>query len=151
MTWRIPVTLRSATTAILFAASALLAPASTHAQITTFVAPPRKATVDSVKAIVAANTARSDSVARMSLSNMKEWVDSAAGVGTPTPAATDTMAASQEVAAATTPAPTRGATTSFSNGAIAPNTASPLPLLLVLGIASLAGGLTTLRFARSRS
>ena len=76
---RIPVTLRSATTAMTLCAATLLMPAALSAQFTTFVAPPRKATVDSAKATVAVAKARADSVARMTLSDMKAWVDSAAG------------------------------------------------------------------------
>ena len=144
------MTLRSATTAILFGASVFLTPAPLLGQITTFVSPPRKVNVDSAKAaVVAANPAHADSVARMSLTNMKAWVDSAAGVDT------TTQVASADTAAATQPIPTptpnaRETTTSFANGAVAPNTASPLPALFVAGLFTFVAGLGALGLARRR-
>lgn len=146
------MTLRSTTTAILFAATAALAPAPLLAQITTFVAPPRKAALDSTKATVAASSAaRADTAARMSLGDMKAWVDSAAGVGTSTQVAsadTSTLPLSTPRASASTAG---GATTTFSNGAIAPNTASPLPFYAAGGFVLILVGLGTLRLARRRA
>lgn len=146
--------LRSATTALMLAA-ALAAPAALEAQFTTFVAPPRKTVADSAKpATVAQVKARSDSVARMSITNMKEWVDSAAGVNTTVAAATDTtMASPSATATSAAPVPNGSArsTTTFSNGAIAPNTASPLPLYLATGFASLSAGLVLLIGLRRRA
>lgn len=146
------MTFRAATTAILFAASALIVPASLQAQITTFVAPARKAVTDSAKAaVVAANATHSDSVARMSLTNMKAWVDSAAGVPTPTEVASaDTTAPVQPPATTANPA-NATSTTTFSNGAIAPNTASPLPFYFATGLITIAAGLVALRLARRRA
>ena len=147
------MTLRSATTAMMFSAAALLMPTVLSAQFTTFIAPPRKAAVDSPKATVVAAKARADSVARMTLSDMKAWVDSAAGVSSAKIAAAsaDTTMAS---AVATVPderaAPSR-TTTTFSNGAIAPNTASPLPAYLVTGLASLAAGMLLLGLRQRRA
>lgn len=112
-----------------------LFPAVASAQFTTFVPPVAK--TDSVKAAAVAQTrAARDSITHTTLTNMKAWVDSAAGTVATT---TDTMAA------ATTPAPGSAAasssgTTSFSNGAIAPNTASPLPLIALVGLAALSLG-----------
>ena len=60
---------------------ALLAglPTMTWAQFTTFI-PPSSKVVDSVKtAVVAQEKARTDSVMRIKLTDMKAWVDSAAG------------------------------------------------------------------------
>jgi hypothetical protein len=146
------VTLRSTTTAILFAVTAALTPAPLIAQITTFVAPPRKPAADSTKAAVAAAaTARADTTARMTLGNMKAWVDSAAGVSTTTEvAAADTsmMPVQQPSPTAT---PNRGSTTAFSNGAVAPNTASPLPFFLAGGFVLIFAGLGALRLARRRA
>ena len=138
--------LRKATTAILFTAATLLTPAALSAQFTTFVAPPRKAAVDSPATVVAAK-ARADSVARMSLTDMKSWVDSAAGTSTQGASANDTTMAAANAAAPAVQVPpgdTR-TTTSFSNGAIAPNTASPLPAYLAAGLASFLVGLFLLR------
>ena len=105
-------------------------PAAASAQITTFIAPPRKA--EPVKpAIVAEQRVRPDSVARMTLTDMKAWVDSAAGEVTSVPADVDSTAAPVPPATETRRPPTE--TTSFSNGAIAPDTASPLPFLLIAG------------------
>jgi hypothetical protein len=153
MTRRITVTLRSSITAILFAAMAALTPATMFAQITTFVAPPRKAAVDSAKATVAAAKAKADTTARMTLSDMKAWVDSAAGVSTATQVATtDTTAVSTtQPGSAVAPNRTNPATTTFSNGAIAPNTASPLPFYAAGGFVLLLIGVGTLRLARRRA
>jgi LPXTG-motif cell wall-anchored protein len=143
------VELRKSTTAILLAAT-LLTPAALSAQFTTFVAPPRKAAVDSAPATVAAAKARADSVARMSLTDMKAWVDSAAGTSTQVASVTDTTMAAANATSPAAPAPNANdrTTTSFSNGAIAPNTASPLPAYLAAGLASFSVGLFLLRRRR---
>ena len=141
--------LRKSTTAILLAAT-LLTPAALSAQFTTFVAPPRKAAVDSAPATVAAAKARADSVARMSLTDMKAWVDSAAGTSTQVASVTDTTMAAANATSPAAPAPNANdrTTTSFSSGAIAPNTASPLPAYLAAGLASFSVGLFLLRRRR---
>ena len=141
--------LRKATTAILLAAATLLTPAALSAQFTTFVAPPRKAAVDSAPTTVAAK-ARADSVARMSLTDMKTWVDSAAGTSTQVATASDTTMAAANATSTAPQVPNGNArtTTSFSNGAIAPNTASPLPAYLAAGLASFSVGLFLLRRRR---
>ena len=143
------MTLRSITTAIFFSATAALAPAPLFAQITTFVAPPRKVAVDSAKTVAAA-TAKADTVARMKLTNMRAWVDSAAGVSTTQVASADTSTflAAQPAASAT--ANPGSPTTSFSNGAIAPNTASPLPFYFAAGFVLVLIGVGTLHLARRR-
>ena len=120
-------------------AAIVLLPVAASAQITTFVPPPRKA--DSVKqAIVAEQRVRADSVARMTLTDMKAWVDSAAGAVEVSSGIVDTSAAA--VPPAATPETRRPAneTTTFSNGAIAPDTASPLPLLALAGVVCLVIG-----------
>jgi len=149
------VQLRFTTTALALAV-ALLAPVGLQAQFTTFVPKPSKAAVDSSKpATIIAARARADSITRMSITSMKDWVDSAAGV-----APNDTLAAANTMTATTTTttevpsAPStvngRATTTTFSNGAIAPNTASPLPAYLAAGFASLAAGLLLLYRLRRR-
>ena len=122
------------------------------AQFTTFI-PPKNKVADSVKAVVAEQQkAKVDSSVKQQLTDMKTWVDSAAGVAplrTPSPssAANDTLAA--KLPAAPTKPATRVArtqplpppppviktpdTTRFVNGARAPSTATDLPTLLVLG------------------
>jgi uncharacterized membrane protein YphA (DoxX/SURF4 family) len=50
----------------------------------------------------------------------------------------------------TSSASTHASTTTFSNGAIAPNTASPLPAYLAAGFASLTAGLLLLFGLRRR-
>ena len=141
--------LRKATTAILLAAATFLTPAALSAPFTTFVAPPRPAAVASTPTTVAAK-ARADSVARMTLTDMKTWVDSAAGTSTQVATANDTTMAAANAAASAPQAPSGNArtTTTFSNGAIAPNTASPLPAYLAAGLASFSVGLFLLRRRR---
>ncbi len=141
--------LRKATTAILLAAATLLTPAALSAQFTTFVAPPRKAAVAGA-ATRAAAKARADSVARMSFTDMKAWVDSAAGTSTQVASANDTTMAAANATAPAPQVPSGNArtTTTFSNGAIAPNTASPLPAYLAAGLASFSVGLFLLRRRR---
>jgi hypothetical protein len=110
------------------------------AQFTTFIPPQTKAG-DSVKAAVATQQrVKADSIQRVQLTNMKTWVDSAAGVVAP-PAATradslmgsppDSLTKSQVVVDS---APT------LKNGARAPETASDLPLLALLGAMGLGIG-----------
>ena len=114
-----------------FALLALIAslPATASAQFTTFI-PPQKAK-DSVKAAIAVQQqTRTDSLTAASVTNMRAWVDSAAGVLAPTtpdtaadplkPASTDSLM--------------------MRNGSPAPMTASALPLLLLLGMGSLSAG-----------
>ncbi|PYP68818.1 MAG: hypothetical protein DMD26_00895 [Gemmatimonadetes bacterium] len=137
---------------MIFSAAALLTPAVLSAQFTTFVAPPRQAAVDSAKTTVAVTKARADSVARMSLTDMKAWVDSAAGVpGTKVATANDTAMASVATAVPDQRVEPGRTTTTFSNGAIAPNTATPLPAYLVAGLASLIVGMLLLRLRARRA
>jgi LPXTG-motif cell wall-anchored protein len=125
------------------------------AQFTGVVAPPRAKVAPVADTTPASVAQMRDSVSKVNLGNMKDWVDSAAAtLGVPTaPVATDTTAATQ--APVTQPAPTqqpaapaRG-TTEFQEGAPAPNTATPIPLLALLGVSSLAAGLWLLRRRRA--
>lgn len=140
--------LRQATTAILFSAATLLTPSALSAQFTTFVSPPRKTVVDSAKATVAVAKAKADSVSRMTLTDMKAWVDSAAGKSVQVATVSDTTMTTANAATPTAPNAATRTTTTFSNGAIAPNTASPLPAYLAAGFASLSAGLFLLRRRR---
>ncbi|HET9424081.1 MAG TPA: hypothetical protein VFO55_01820 [Gemmatimonadaceae bacterium] len=115
------------------------APAAAAAQFTTFIAPPNQVK-DSIKAVVAAEQkATADSVTRAQITNMKTWVDSAAGVVVP-PA--DTAFAVQTITGTTG--------TTASAGMLAPNTASPVPFLLATGIAGMLLGLYLVRRPRPR-
>ena len=127
------------------------APAS--AQFTGVVVAPKTS-------VVAADTTprtlaeRRDSVAQVSLTSMKDWVDSAAtalGVVAP-PTVIDTAAPSARVEAVlpTPVAPDAPrATTEFREGAPAPNTATPIPMLALAGLGALGSGLWLLRRRRA--
>ena len=105
-----------------------IAPAYAAAQFTTFI-PPKK-TPDSVKAAtVAVQRAKADSITTAALTNMKTWVDSAAGVVVPT----DSASAVDRLTADTT---------HVGAGMRAPATASELPLVALVGLAAFGiGGL----------
>ncbi len=117
----------------------LLVPAFTAgAQFTTVVAPQpaqkqAMAAVAAAKAEVPRDTGR-----RATLQAMSAWVDSVAGVPAPSAVVNDSVAGDVIVAADSTPprAPSAG-TTRFADGVRAPNTASPLPFLLVAGLGAL--------------
>ena len=130
---------------VLFMSLALAAvtPVASKAQFTTFIAPARKATDSAKAATVAVQRARADSTARASITNMKAWVDSAAGVAT-SPITDSVQVATATTAPASTPSYPGSTTTSFSNGAMAPATASFLPLIAALGLASLSVGIVLL-------
>ena len=116
--------------------------ASAGAQFTTVVAPPpaqkQAIAVAEAKAAVPRDTGH-----RATLQAMSAWVDSVAG--TPAPAVVTDSAAGEVVVSsdsAVVPSPrNEGAgTTRFADGAPAPNTASPLPLILVAGLGALLVG-----------
>ncbi len=142
-------------------------PATTRAQFTTYI-PPLPRTTDSAKAAVAAaEKARTDSSFSAQVAAMKTWVDSAAGVAPPLklspgapaasvpkrpPAPAHAPAAQPTPTAAPNPPlpamlpptpvphPVTGDTVRFSNGIPAPETASDLPLLALIGAALLTLG-----------
>jgi hypothetical protein len=98
-------------------------PQIAEAQFTTFI-PPKNKVADSVKAaVVAEQKATEDSLSQAHITNMKTWVDSAAGLMPTTtadslpPLETDTLA--------------------LRNGARAPATATSLPLLVLVGTLAL--------------
>jgi hypothetical protein len=112
-----------------------LAPAAAAAQFTTFITPPNPAK-DSIKAaVVAEQKAANDSVTRAQIANMKTWVDSAAGVVVPP---TDTAFVVQTITGDTV-------RTTTANGIVAPNTASPVPFLLLTGILGILLGIAMVR------
>jgi hypothetical protein len=130
---------------------ALLAglPTMVWAQFTTFI-PPQKNNklTEPAKAVVAVarDTARTDTIARMKLTDMKAWVDSAAGSVVP-PA---TAPKPPEPVPTTPAAPThdtasigfvsRDSALRVRHGTRAPATASDLPLFALIGSAALAVG-----------
>jgi hypothetical protein len=131
---------------------ALLAglPTMTWAQFTTFI-PPNTKSADSVKAVVVAQQqqARTDSVMRIKLTDMKAWVDSAAGSVAPatatdptaTPAATPTPIPAPLVRdTATFTSAAADSALRLRHGARAPDTASDLPMLALIGSIALAIG-----------
>lgn len=135
--WSTPVSKRWILSLILIAA----APAAAVAQFTTFIAPPNPAK-DSIKAaVVAEQKATTDSVNRAQIANMKTWVDSAAGVVVPP---TDTAFRAQAVL-------TDSVATMPSNGLLAPNTASPVPFLLLSGILGVLLGFAMVRRPQERT
>jgi LPXTG-motif cell wall-anchored protein len=125
------------------------------AQFTGVVVPP-PAKAPPVAAAAAQTIAeRRDSAVRVTMTNMKDWVDSAAATLGVAPAPVVTDSAQPPVAAApvlTAPAPpaTRTPeTTEFREGAPAPNTATPIPMLALAGLVSLTSGLWLLRRRRA--
>lgn len=105
-------------------------PSIASAQFTTFI-PPRNAATDSAKAVAAvAQKAQSDSAINAQLTNMKTWVDSAAGVASPPTTAADSLAAQSNPSNPPIPA---ADTAMAAAGTRAPQTASDLPLLALIG------------------
>lgn len=137
-------------TIIILAFSTLL-PAAAEGQFTTFTPPrPRVDTTASGPATPAQKQAVADSMTRVAITNMKAWVDSAAGdvvvnrvdsTGRPV-AATGPVTSGQPMTART-PAES---TFAFREGARAPDTASWLPLLMLLGVGSVGVGAILLRW-----
>ena len=115
-------------------------PVAASAQFTTFIAPPNRVK-DSIKAAVTAEQkAVADSITHAQVTDMKTWVDSAAGVA---PVVTSSPVNGTD---------TTTVMTAMSNGVVAPATASPLPFALVVGGAAMMLGLALLRRPRrSRS
>ena len=101
-----------------------------NAQITTYIAPPRPAK-PTPQMVAAADSARADSAAAVAMTNMKSWVDSAAGIAVPSRVGdTTTRADSVPPVVVTT----------FEHGAVAPNTASVLPTIGLIGLVAFAAG-----------
>jgi len=121
-------------------------PTISWAQFTTFI-PPQPQTVKAANAaVVARERARTDSVMKIKLSDMKAWVDSAAGsVAVPNtatdPAATPTPGRTTIVTdTAMTLSAAHDSVVRVSHGARAPDTASDLPMLALIGALALVIG-----------
>jgi hypothetical protein len=122
------------------------------AQFTTVVAP-----APAQKEAVAAQVAKAaevprDTGRRATLQAMSAWVDSVAGVAAPVGTVSDSVggdvAADSDSTATPAPAGNTGntgnsansGTTRFADGARAPNTASPLPFVLLTGLGAMLVG-----------
>ena len=125
----------------LFMSAALMLAANVaSAQITTYIGP-RKALAPSPLAVTSADSARKDSVAKVTITNMKAWVDSAAGVSVP-----DHVGGVDSSAMVNDPGrPEPTVTTTFSDGSVAPATASDLPTLAIAGLVAMVIGVALLR------
>jgi len=136
------VTVRAAATLTFIT---LLPVVSASAQFTTYV-PPQPRRVDSAAVVAVGDSARApvsaDSAQRLAITNMKAWVDSAAGDVT---GRRLTATEHETGVGGTTTATTRSATSTFRDGGTAPNTASPLPTLALFGAGALAVGVLLLR------
>lgn len=110
----------------------LLGSSAAAAQITTYVAPPRPLAQSPM--VAAADSAQRDSVAQVAMTNMKAWVDSAAGVSVPA-----------HVGDSIPVDTTRRITETFVDGSVAPATASYLPALALFGTLTFAVGAALLR------
>ena len=124
------------------------------AQFTGVVVPPPAKAPAVAPAVAQTLAERRDSAVKVTMTNMKDWVDSAAatlGV-VAAPVATDTAqppVAAAPAPVAQEPAPRVPETTEFREGAPAPNTATPIPMLALTGLVSLAAGLWLLRRRRA--
>lgn len=133
---------------VILAFSALL-PATALGQFTTFTTPPRRV-ADSVKVQPTPEQQRTttDSLSRVAITNMKAWVDSAAGdvVVNRTDSTGRPVAATGPVTSASTAAES---TMVFRNGARAPDTATTLPLIVLLGASAVGIGVVLIRWRPS--
>ena len=143
-------------TMILGAAAALtLSAIPASAQFTSVVIPPPAKPAPVAQTQTQTIAERRDSAAKVTMTNMKDWVDSAAatlGVAvTPVDSARPVIAApAMQPEPQAPPTPARHTeTTEFREGARAPNTATPVPMLALLGLISLVAGLVLLRARRA--
>jgi hypothetical protein len=137
-------------TIVVLAFSTLL-PATAASQFTTFVTPPRPPT-DSSRAVrtPAERAAAADSTARVAITNMKAWVDSAAGdivVNRVDSSGRPVAAAGPVTSGAATP--TAESTATFRDGARAPDTATWLPLIVLIGTGAVGAGVLLVRWRPS--
>ena len=141
------------------AAMMIAGAASANAQITTVVASPPKRVDPAQQATAQREQAAQDSIARVTMTGMKEWVDSAAAALAIRP---DTVPATADTAVGTSRAPTSPAprsnaqaptradsTAEFRDGARAPDTATPIPAIALAGAALIAIGVAMRRRERT--
>lgn len=128
------------------AASIALTAAPAAAQFTTFVPPARPAAVDTATPQAVA-VARSDSAQAQAITDMKVWVDSAAralAVNVDT-AMVDSLVVDSLAGDVVQQSPRGGSTTSFSEGAPAPDTATMFPMLALAALSCVGAGVILLR------
>ena len=116
--------------AVVVALGLAVSVSAANAQITTYIAPPRPAK-PTPQMVAAADSARADSAAAVAMTNMKTWVDSAAGITVPSRVGDSTMRADSVPPAVVT---------TFQDGTVAPNTASFLPTIGLFGVIAFAVG-----------
>ena len=135
---------------VVLAFSTLL-PVASDGQFTTFT-PPRQR-VDTARAPLtpAQQQTTADSVARVAITNMKAWVDSAAGdvVVNRVDSTGRPVAATGPVTSTPVPPARAESTTVFRDGARAPDTATWLPLLVLVGTGAVGLGMVLLRWRPS--
>jgi LPXTG-motif cell wall-anchored protein len=113
------------------------------AQFTTVVAAPKR---PAAAATLVTDPTPRDTGRRATLQQMSAWVDSVAGNAPAVTAATQVVdSASGDVVVPSEPA---AATERFTDGARAPDTASPLPSLLLAGLIALVTGAALLATRR---
>lgn len=147
--------MRYSSSALCVALALTLTASPAAAQFTGVVAPPKpRESAAATAAAEATPGARTDSAGRTALSDMRAWVDSAAGVSAPkatAPAdsARDTTATVPSAAAEVAPqVPQASASASDStDGVRAPDTATMLPGIALAGLAMLGAGAWLLRRA----
>ncbi len=130
-----------------------LLPGAAAGQFTAFTPPkPRVDTTRVAPPTPAQQEAAADSIARVTITNMKAWVDSAAGdiVVNRVDSAGRPVAATGPVTTGSTTAggnaATAESTKTFRDGAHAPDTATYLPLLVLVGTGALGVGVVLLRW-----
>jgi hypothetical protein len=129
-----------------------LLPAVSEGQFTAFTPPRQRVDSAARNAPTPAQQqqAAADSIARVTITNMKAWVDSAAGDvvvnrvdSTGRPVAAPGPVTSGAAGRSATPAES---TMTFRDGAPAPDTATYLPLLLLVGTGAIGVGVLLLRW-----
>jgi hypothetical protein len=145
------------------AAMMIVGAGTAKGQITTFVAsPPRKTEPAQQAAAQQREKVAQDSVARVAMTGMKEWVDSASAAlairPDTVPNAADTAVGTPRVATAPAPKSDSSANaraserqSEFRNGARAPNTATPIPMIALAGVLLIVMGMALRRRERSAS
>ena len=121
-----------------FVFGALLAAPAASAQFTGLVTPPPRP-APPVELVARAGDVTADTTAAQRMTDMKAWVDSAA-VAVAAKAPQDTTTPPVVVESPPAVEPSREEVSAFREGAPAPDTATPLPALLLLGAGLIAGG-----------